>query len=211
VKAARSLKLAGALVVAALAVTGLSACQSRVGAAAYVGSTRISESTVGKYVNRNATETTDQSTGALESPKSEVLDTLIINELIDRVIASKPSFRPSGAALDAARTTALTQIGAPSVAALETGLESAGFTKSFADFYLDEQAKISLLTADLKDTDGSVLFKAVNDLHVKVSVSPRYGDWNETQLSVSTGPSTPSFLTLATDDNPSGVGAPTAG
>jgi hypothetical protein len=211
VKAARSRKLAGVLVVAALAVTGLSACQSRVGAAAFVGSTRISESTVGKYVNRNATESTDQSSGALESPKSEVLDTLIISDLIDRVIATKPAYQPSGAALDTARTAALAQIGAPSVPALESGLESQGFTKSFADFYLDEQAKIALLTADLKDTDGSVLFKAVNDLHVKVSVSPRYGDWNEAQLSVSTGPSTPSFLQLAANDNPSGVGAPTAG
>ena len=209
-KAARSLKLAGALVAAALAVTGLSACQSRVGAAAYVGSTRISESTIGKYVTRSAADTVDQNSGQPVNPKSQVLNLVIYDDLFDRVFASRGG-QPSAAVLAAARTQALTQIGAPSLAALETGLESGGYSKAFATVYLDEQAKYALLTTALKDTDGSILAKTVQDLHVKVSVSPRYGDWDEAHLSVSAGPSTPSFLTLAAADNASGIGAPTAG
>ena len=71
--------------------------------------------------------------------------------------------------------------------------------------YLDESAKIAILEGDLKDTDGSKLISAVAALHVKVSVSPRYGDWQPSSLSVSSGPSVPSFLTLAGADG-SGTG-----
>jgi hypothetical protein len=211
VKSARSLKLAGVLVAAALTAAGLSACQPRVGAAAFVGSTRISESTVGKYVTRNATETTDQSTGQPENPKSEVLTSLIITALADKLFQAKDGGPPSAAALDKARAASLTQIGVTSLAALEAAAEPSGFTKAYASAYLDESAKISILQTELKDTDGSILVKAINDLHQKVSVSPRYGDWQPNSLSVTAGPSTPSFLQLAAAGSPSGVGDPTGG
>lgn len=194
--AARSLKLAGLLVVATLAAGTLTACQSRVGAAAVVGSTRISESTVGNYVSLNATSSIDQSTGAVDNPKSEVLTSLIINALADREL-QKQGAAPSQATLDKARTAALQQIGVASLSALEAAAEPAGFTKAYASLYLDESAKINIIENDLKDTDGSKLIAAFAALHVKVSVSPRYGDWQPSQLAVSSGPSVPSFLTLA--------------
>jgi hypothetical protein len=209
--AARSRKLAAVLAVAAVTATLLTACQSRVGAAAYVGSTRISESTVGRYLSRSVTTTIDQTTGKPDNPKSDVVSSLIVTALLDRVFSTIPAGPPSAAQLDSARVIALQQSGAPSVAALEKAAVSAGYTERFADLYLDEQAKIAVLESELKDASGAVLINRIGDLHVKVSVSPRYGNWNLSSLAVSAGPSVPSFLQLAAGDTTTSTGDGTAG
>jgi hypothetical protein len=187
-----------ALAVAALAATVLSACQSKVGTAAYVGSTRITESTVSSYVDRNATVTTDASTGQVDNPKAEVLTTLVRTAIVDRIFKTLPGNHPTEAELDAARTSAMSQLGISSIAALENQAKPAGFTAAYATAFLDEQAKILALTADLKDPgDGTVLAKAIAQQHLKISVSPRYGAWDPSQLAVGSSPSLPSFLTTA--------------
>lgn len=193
---ARRLKLVAAIGAALLTATGLTACQSHVGAAAYVGSTRISESSVGQLVTRDATTSVDQTSGATDSPKSEALTSLILTDLVNRVLQAR-KIQPTAAQLDTARTAALQQIGIPSLTALEAAATPAGFSKSYASVYLDELARISILESALKDTDGSQVAKAISALHIKVSVSPRYGDWDLSALSVSSGPSVPSFLTVS--------------
>jgi hypothetical protein len=209
VKSARQSRLARlgvGLTVAVLAVGSLTACQTKVGAAAFVGSQRISESAVGKYVSRNAKTTTDPSSGTVENPKSEVLTTLIRSAIIDDVFKTLPGNHPTPAELDKGRAAAMTQIGITSISQLEAAAESAGFSAAYASLYIDEQAKIAALGIVLKDPgDGSILSPAIAKVHAKVSVSPRYGDWDSSQLTVGTGPSLPSFLKLAASSAPDGT------
>jgi hypothetical protein len=209
VKSARRSRLArlgAGLTVAVLAVGSLTACQTHVGAAAFVGSQRISESTVAKYVNR-APAAPDPSTGAIENPKPDVLTTLIRTVIIDDVFKTLPGNHPTAAELDEGRAAAMKQIGITSISQLETAAATSGFTKAYASVYLDEQAKIATLGIVLKDPgDGSILSPAIAKVHAKVSVSPRYGEWDSSQLSVGNAPSLPSFLKLAATPAPSVTG-----
>jgi hypothetical protein len=192
-----------ALAVAALAATVLSACQSKVGTAAYVGSTRITESTVGSYVDRDAAVTTDSSSGQVDNPKAEVLTTLVRTAIVDQIFKTLPGNHPTASELDAARTSVLSQLGISSVTALENQAKPAGFTTAYATAFIDEQAKIIALTADLKDPgDGTAVAKAIAKQHLKISVSPRYGVWDPSQLTVGSSPSLPSFLTTASSTRP---------
>ncbi len=97
----RPLKIVSVLCIALLAVATLSACQTKAGAAAFVGKTRISETTVNRYLTRDATITTDPSTGAADNPKSDVLTTLIRTALIDQVFRTLPGNHPTAGELDA--------------------------------------------------------------------------------------------------------------
>ena len=194
----RPLKLVSALCIAVLSLTLLSACQNHAGAAAFVGSTRISETTVNRYLSRDAVINTDPSSGVPDNPKSDVVTTLIRTALVDQVLHSLPGNHPTAGELDAGQKAALSTLGITSVDALATEAETAGYSKAYGQLYLDEQTKVTVLSTLLKDPgDGSVIAPAVAKLHDKISVSPRYGDWDESTLQVGTGPSTPSFLQVS--------------
>ncbi len=196
----RPLRIVSVLCVALLAVGLLSACENRAGAAAFVGKTRISETTVNRYLARDATITADPSTGAADNPKSDVLTTLIRTALIDQVLRTLPGNHPTAGELDAGRTQAMSTLGITSLAQLEQEAASGGYTKIYATAFLDEQTKVTVLTTLLKDPgDGSIIGPAVDKLHAKISVSPRYGTWQAANLQVGAGPAVPSFLSVSTD------------
>ena len=194
----RPLRLVSVLCVALLAVATLTACQTRAGAAAFVGKTRISETTVNRYLARDAATSTDSSTGEVDNPKSDVLTTLIRTALLDELFPTIPGSHPTAGELDAGRTKAMSALGITSLGQLEQEAESGGYTKAYAAVFLDEQTKVTVLTTLLKDPgDGSVITPAVTKLHAKISVSPRYGTWQDSNLSVGAGPAVPSFLQLS--------------
>jgi hypothetical protein len=193
------------LCVALLALTSLTACENHAGAAAYVGKTRISETTVNRYLARDATFNTDPTTNAPDNPKSDVLTTLIRTALLDQVLRTLPGNHPTPGELDAGQKQAMSVLGITSIDTLVDEAEKTGYTKAYATLYLAEQTKVTVLSTLLKDPgDGSVVGPAVAKLHAKVSVSPRYGDWDATNLAVGTGPSLPSYLSLAADSGSSG-------
>ncbi len=189
-------RLAGAFGALVLAAAALTACQSHVGAAAFVGSDRISESTVATYVSRSAKITAD-SNGTPESPMTDVINTLIRAKLLDEALRSIGAY-PDPAALATAVATTLTNTGVDSVEQLADTADGAGFTRAYAPIYVDEQAKLMILINTVKDPgDGSAVVAVINKLHKKITVNPRYGVWTDSSLSVSMGPTVPSYLTLS--------------
>jgi hypothetical protein len=213
VKAARIRSVFGALGAAGLALGALTACQTHVGAAAYVGSTRVSESTVASYLTYSSAPftQTDSSTQqqSLVNPKNEVLTLLVRHQIFSAVFASLPGGQPSASAIATAKAAELTQVG-QSLAQVRTSVASHGFDPSYADLELSNDAELTVLLADLKDPgDGSVLIPKVTALHLSISVSPRYGAWIPSQLAVDDSPSVPSFLTLAPSSTVTGSTATT--
>ena len=179
-----------------LIATGLSACQTHVGAAAYVGGTRISEVDLNRVVLSNAPAGIGQ--------KSLVLEYLVKAELYKKVDTAL-GIAPSNADLDATQTDAAKNFinknlqiptGASGVTYL--GIEllaKLGIAKSFAASML-RAAELEYLTVTrLKISSQPVLTARVSALHINVSVSPRYGTWDPQTLGIAT-PSTPSFLKL---------------
>ncbi len=147
----RIVRVVGVLAAAVLAVTGLSACQSKVGAAAFVGSTRISESTVSKYVASTAKPQVSDQTGALDSPRSDVLGALIEDALFTRLLKSEPEGAPTAAQLDAAGVAVLAGSSYSSLAALQDAVVVGGYTRAYGALLLDQAAKQSIVTTRLKD------------------------------------------------------------
>jgi hypothetical protein len=203
--------LLAAASVLAVAATCLSACQSHVGAAAFVGHQRIAESDVNKYVTANAAaySASDPNTGAATTvnPKSQVLTLLVRNELFTDLFKTLPGGLPSAGALAKARTAAIAQLGEP-LEQFTLGFTSHGYRTSFVNLELDYEATITVLLDQLKDPgDGSVLIPKLEKLHLNVSISPRYGAWEPQQYGVSDGPTALPFLKLAsTADSASAAG-----
>jgi hypothetical protein len=190
VKAAR---IFGILLAVALAAGLLSACQHRVGTAALVGSARISESDLNSYVAQDV-KVSRNVDGSTDNPKSDALDLLIVDQLLDEAFKVKGG-APSPTQLAEGRAAYLSSKGI-SAATYESALTGIGFRKKFADIDIDANVKYELLATAFKDTDGSKT-RAYLAHVAKVDVNPRYGSWDASTLNLNNGPAVPSFLTLA--------------
>jgi hypothetical protein len=197
--------------VSALALAGgcLTACQTHVGAAAFVGSQRISESAVNAYIGPNAQETTDPSSGDVINLKSEVLDLLIAEKLFAAVFTTLPGGGPSASVVAAGRAAEAKQSGITVAQVTATGLRA-----NYLDLYIAAQTDFTLLSSAVKDTgDGTALLAAIGKAKQVVRVNPRYGTWSLSQLGVSPGPAPLPFLKIdsttvpaATDTTADGSG-----
>jgi hypothetical protein len=181
----------------------LTACQTHVGSAAFIGPERISESQVNSYVTAQAQAytQTDSTTGqpTTTNPKSEVLTVLIRDRLFTALFKKLPAGEPSAGAIATARLTAISQSG-ESLDQLTASVTKLGYKTSFVDLQLDYEAEVSILLADLKDPgDGSILVPQLQKLDVPIHVNPRFGQWQAAQFGVLNGPAQPSFLKLASD------------
>lgn len=198
-------RLLTAVAVAALAVTALSACTTKVGAAAIVDGNRISESEVTHYLTSRAEQVPTQNAagGATTvSPRAYVLDTLINTELATRILAKTPAGIPPNNQILAAEQQSVT---GSTVAAFVATFVRHGFTAGFGELLLRERALVVILQ---NRAQGGVNVTAIiKNLRFPVTVSPRYGSWNPTGLALDTAPTAgvPSFVTL---DQPSAA-APT--
>lgn len=195
---------------AALAVLGLAGCDSKVGTAAIVGGHRISDSDVGHYLTADAKPFSVQSqTGSEQTivPRSYILTVLIQNRLFTDALARTSGGVPS----DGDVTTAEGQLtqGA-SEQQQQQQYTKYGFTASFAAVDLRNSALEQILAQRLKLTTSiQPLVDAVHKLHPNVTVSARYGSWNDDELSIDFGPTdgVPSFVRLHPSSGPDQIPA----
>jgi hypothetical protein len=175
--------------VAAILAAGLTACQVKVGAAAFVGTTKIGESTVQTYLTPSATsvQQQDPSTGQTSTlnPKTLVLSSLITQDLFSRALAASPEGPPTSAELSVAHNDVVQQLLQGSdEATFAKGIAQYGFKASFAPLYVHANELEDVLGRRLKAQSATDLTKAIAALHLQVDVSPRYGSWDASQLSI---------------------------
>lgn len=196
-----------ALAAATLAVSGLTACQSKVGAAAYVGAHRITESSINNQVHP-LTEAEAAVVGIptatqIGSVRSLVLQYEIRNELMDRMLASL-KIRPLAEQLNEVHDAALNEIfggssdatGAAGDDALLKAVTSIGADPGFAKTILLSTQKELIVRSETGAQDATGVAAELAKLKVAVKVSPRYGNWNAKSLEV-TSAELPSFLKVA--------------
>jgi hypothetical protein len=181
-----------ALAAAAVAATGLAGCDTKVGAAATVGSHTIRESQVNQYLTANAKPIPTQS-GTIV-PRSYVLQDLIREELVRRSLA-----RHGGTPSKATLTQLEQQLKqGRSDAAVAAGYTRYGFTRAMAAYDFRVNALEQLLANRVHAQNLPALVKVINTLRVPVSVSRRYGAWDASSLSISTsnGAGLPNVVSL---------------
>ena len=168
------------LAAAAVAATVLAGCDTKVGAAASVGSTTIRESKVGQYLTDKAKPIPAQ--GGTIIPRSYALQALILDDLLNRALVAH-----GGAPSEASIRNAETQLKqGQSAATLAKGYTQYGFKATMAEFDYRVHALESVLAARTRSQSFASLVKVVNALHVPVSVNSRYGAWDPASLSIST-------------------------
>ena len=192
---------------AVLALLSLSACQPKVGTAAYVGDHRITEDTVNSSV-RGLTE--QEAAAANVDVKSQVggvralvLQYMIRVQLMDRALDANGG-PATNEELEAKHDDALSQIfgsstgptGSDGDAALVQAVVAIGADASFAKTILQSWQK-ELVLADrsgaASDTDIATL---ITKLGIKLKVNPRYGTWDAVQLTL-TNDQLPDYLDLS--------------
>ncbi|MGI8760344.1 MAG: hypothetical protein ACR2LF_03380 [Jatrophihabitantaceae bacterium] len=191
-----------------LAAVGLTACQSKVGAAAYVGGHRISDSEVASYVTNAGVAPSiaakASASGETLQPKVSVLDLLVKRALFQQALRAHGGV-PSQGKLAALHDTALeTFLGLQP--AQVTGFDAYlaanqgpnGYSSGYKDLLLSTVELETALAIELKPASRQAFNAAVDKLHIPVSVSPRYGAWDAANLQMSADPAAgvPSFVTL---------------
>jgi hypothetical protein len=194
---------------AVIAVSGLSACRSNVGAAAVIDGQRISESQVHKYLIRAGADPAVKSQAAQNGqvlvPQSIAVNTLVQAKVYELVLRRTPGGLPSDAQLRSARDAAAQTLSGGQVSS------AADLIKAISSELGKEGLKANLLPAVVRSFDleyavinrikaasSADLAKAVAAQHIKVSVNPAYGSWSAPDVTVvpPSGKSLPSFLTL---------------
>ncbi|MGH8962599.1 MAG: hypothetical protein ACRDWT_15665 [Jatrophihabitantaceae bacterium] len=187
------------LAVAAIAVTGLSACNTKVGAAAYVGGHRISDSNVEQYLTPKAVpfQLSSQS-GSSQTivPRSYVLQTLILGRLFNRALADTKGGQPTESQLSAADKS-LAQ--GATQAQQQQQYTKYGFKSSFAALDIRNTTLETILAQRTGATsDAKPIFAEISKLKIPVNVNSRYGSWSPSTFSLTSDPSAglPSFVTI---------------
>lgn len=189
-------RLLTALAVAALAVPALSACTTKVGAAAIVDGQRISESEVAHYLTPAAEQVPTQNAAGSAttiSPRAYVLDTLINTNLAAKILGNTPAGMPSNNQIVAAKQQS---VAGSTVAAFVATFVRHGYTAGFADVLLRERALVVILQS--RAQGGVDVTGIIKKLRFPVAVSARYGSWNAAGLALDTTPTAgvPGFVTL---------------
>ena len=179
-------RLVAALAVAAMATVGLSGCQLKVGQAAYVNKTSISESEVGSYVTADAPAPASGSIGAKTFVVQELVKRLVLNDLAQAI-----GKVPSDSDLASLHDTALSSVfqttvsGAQADAQLRSAAASKGLKPSFDALYV-RNVELSTAIGDYLQSASTgaqaALQKKLNAIRVRLN--PRYGTWNVNNLAV---------------------------
>jgi hypothetical protein len=200
-------RILSACLLAVLAVTGLTACQSKVGQAASVDSQQLSDSDLSGYIQPGTTPYNDPNSGTQVVPKLFVVENWVRNALVAAAIKAKGG-EPTSAELNAARAALL---GRSSIDQAEQAYTKLGYTKKFGDLIVDQSALLVVLIQRIapgistsqaisvlqNGQAGSQLIKAINAAKAKIDVSRRYGNWDAKSLSV-TGSGAPDFVDFGT-------------
>jgi hypothetical protein len=210
-----------AAVVAVLAVAGLSACRSNVGAAAVVDGHRISESDVHKYLTAAGVDPSLAAQAKASNqnfvPKTIALNTIVQAQVYELVLRHTKGGVPADAELRAERDVAAQTLTGGSItsgAALESAVASQltkeGLTRNLLPLVVRSIDLEYALITRIQATSAADIAKAVTAQHIKVSVNPAYGKWSAPDVSVlpPSNSTLPDFLSRQT---PPAVAASTAG
>jgi hypothetical protein len=210
----RTLTLATVLL---LTATGLTACSSKVGQAAVVGSARLSISDVGSDVQRGAQPYADQQTGDTVYPGSFAVQAWVQDKLFTLALDKRNHGKVVTAAdrrsVDSLLSSA---IGSDATTYFRTTYVKLGYTAALAALVQHQQESIILiahsvepkvsghdLLSDLQSSQAlnEEIGAVLDAVHVQVSVASRYGSWDSKTISLSTGASAglPSFVTFGSD------------
>lgn len=191
----------------ALAMSGLSACDSKVGQAAIVGDHRISESDLGKFVTPAGPSPSvlaaASKAGQGVFPKTEVIQVLVQQRLFELTLAKNGGVPTKGELASLHDQAAATFLGTQLTgAALDSYLTSAQGTFGYGSRYARELLRTIELEAALavkvRAQSLTDVAAAVNKLHIKVAINPRYGKWNAANLSIGAPTSNlPAFLKIS--------------
>lgn len=176
----RSLAVLPALALGCLALTG---CDSKVGAAAVVGGTKITESQLQGYLTPSAKPiTATDSTGAVTSStpaRTFVLGMLLQNEIYPKLLAAGGA-SVTDAKLQAAKVAILQGHTEQELTQLIT---QSGLKANFEPVYLRNYELSSLIQTEL--TTAQQKQNALNGIKkYQVHVSPRYGSWDASSSSL---------------------------
>jgi hypothetical protein len=190
-------RIVPALVAAALATTVLAGCKSNVGVAARVGGTSISESDVNKYVDPKGAPSAAANQNA--SARSVILSVLVQEQVFEQILRQqgvRPSAGEVAAQHDAAGLVLNTQLtGSDLDRAIEQQvLAKLGIKRSLRPVFLRTYELEFLLVKHTNVQQFSELVAFVKKAHVHVSVAPRYGTWDATNLQVNGTSPLPSFV-----------------
>lgn len=193
--AVRVRRILTALALAVLAAGALTACQTKVGQAAAVDGTTISDNDLSSYVKPGTTTYTD-SNGQPVVPKVLVLTTWIRTQLLNAAI-EKRGGEPTTAELNQARA-AVQAMG--TVEQAEQSYAKRGYQNKFGDLVFDQYTRLVILVERVDHTHdaakamqllqndqatNTAVSNVISGTHAKVDVSPRYGAWDARSLSVS--------------------------
>ena len=182
------------LTLVVLAASTLTACETKVGQAADVGGATLSDSTLAEYVQPGAVPYTDQS-GEKVVPKLNALTTWVRNELLKATIAAHGGPVTTDE-LNAAHNV-IVDAGVPDQAAKAN--RGNGYASGFFDMLTEQYTLLTVLVERLaKTSDAAKAFNllqsgqanqafsaAIVAAKTPVEISPRYGTWDASRLSVS--------------------------
>ena len=165
------------LVLGCIATLSLGACQSHAGAAAFVAGHRISTASLDRFV------ATDNASVAA-SVRSEALQQLIRQQLFDDLLR-----KHGGVPGDSGLTRFASQVlpSGTTVDAFAQAVRAAGLSASFVPLYMRNGE--SALVLDSRKVGLAAV------CNTSVSVSPQYGAWDRSKLSLVNGVTTADFLT----------------
>jgi hypothetical protein len=196
-----SLKKLSVAAVAVLAcVTGLSACSDNHGAAAFVSDSRISDSSINKYLTR---EGPDATSANQESPRVSTLTELILEQVFTDALA-KTGGVPTAAEREAVHEDARSLLlrdsnGNPMDDATLTQLSSSyGLGQPFADLLATNAELEYIYIERSKVQNPTELSASIAKLNIPVTVNASYGAWDTSAMLLNTDPAAgrPSFITF---------------
>jgi hypothetical protein len=181
-------RLLSVVTLVALALSALTACQTKVGQAAQVDGTSLSDSALSDFVLPGAAPYTDGS-GARVVPKINALTNWVRNELVGATIAKHGGVATTQE-LNNARAV-IVGSGLPDQIKKANG--GHGYSNSFFSLLTDQYVLLVVLIQRLaKKGTATQAFKvlqsgqanqafvnAIDATHTPVHISPRYGTWDE--------------------------------
>lgn len=200
------LRTLGATVAAVLAMAGLAGCRTNVGTAAAINGHRITESDVNDFLNPSgiapsAAAQAKAQGQTIPAPRSLVLQFLIQEQVFKQTLAHyRIKYTPGelAASHDAAAglllQTRLTGSGLD--AAIDKQLPSSGVKANFRATFLRVEELEYKLIKTRKLTQLAELLALIKGAKISVSVSPRYGTWDPTQLTLSGKAVVPAYLSV---------------
>lgn len=185
--------------VALAAAAALTGCTSKVGVAAVYDGHTITDSDVAQYLTPQAQPVPGQDAQGNPSQvpgRVFVLDTLLSEHVYTDVLKATPDGLPDTATLAAIEKQAF---GNNPEATVTKQLAKYGYKASLTPHLINEQVLLETIREEVQQ--GGLNINAVlKKVHPKVTVSPRYGAWDDKQLQLVNDPSAgvPDFVTLNT-------------